>query len=67
MNQRAKTRDVLKAYNKAKMPGVVQYLLREDLDFEDGTWVKKAKELVDKHQWMSLEEEIILILYKGNL
>ena len=33
----AKTRDVLKAYNKAKMPGVIQYLLREDLEFTNDT------------------------------
>lgn len=67
MKSIAKTRDVLKAYSKAKMPGVIQYLLREDLEFADDTWVSKARELAVKNQWLSLEEEINLISYKFNL
>ena len=67
MNGRAKTRDILKAYQKAKMPGVIQYLLREDLDFEKDTWAEKAHQLAINNQWQSLEEEINLIVYKFNL
>jgi hypothetical protein len=63
----AKTRDVIKAYRIAKMPGVLQYLLREDLEFEENTWVAKAKELAVKNQLLSLEEEINLIIYKFKL
>jgi hypothetical protein len=67
LNSRAKTRDILKAYQKAKMPGVIQYLLREDLDFEKDTWAEKAQQLALNNQWGSLEEEINLIVYKFNL
>ena len=67
MKSIAKTRDILAAYKKAKMPGVIQYLLREDLEFTEGTWAIKAKELVNKNSWDSLEAEINLILYKFEL
>ena len=63
----AKTRDVLAAYRKGKMQAVAEYLFQEELEFKEGTWVNKAKKLLEEGSRLSLEEEINMILYKGNL
>jgi len=63
----AKTRDLLIAYKKGGMRAVIQYVSNEELEFKEGTWVAKAKNLIEHNCWRSLEEEINLIIYKFSL
>lgn len=63
----AKTRDLLIAYKKGGIKAVDKYVSDPDLEFKEGTWVFKAKELLEHNCWRSLEEEIKLVIYKFNL
>lgn len=63
----AKTRDLLSAYMKGGMAAVTKYVSNQDLEFKEGTWVNKAKNLIEHNCWRSLEEEINLIIYKFTL
>lgn len=63
----AKTREVLLAYVKGGMFSCIKYLSNQDLEFQEGTWVFRAKNLMEANCWRSLEAEINSILYKNNL
>lgn len=67
MKEIAKTRGVLSAYTKGGMKSVAKYLSNSELEFQEGTWVFKAKNLLENKCCLSLEQEINLILYKFNL
>ncbi len=67
MKEIAKTKNLLSLYLKGGMKLVVEYLSNPDLEFKEETWVFKAKKLLDSKCPKSLEQEIILILYKNNL
>jgi len=62
-----KTREVLSAYMKGGMKAVDKYLFNPELEFQENTWVFKAKYLLEHNCWRSLEQEINLILYKFTL
>lgn len=64
MKEIAKTRGVLSAYVKGGMKSVAKYLSNPKLEFQKGTWVFKAKYLLENKCSLSLEQEINLILYK---
>jgi hypothetical protein len=64
MREIAKTRMVLSAYVKGGMKSVAKYLSNSELEFQEGTWVFKAKNLLENKCPLSLEQEINLMLYK---
>ena len=67
MKEVAKTKKILSLYIKGGMRSVAKYLSNPELEFKEGTWVLKAKNLLDANCWRSLEQEINLIIYKFNL
>jgi hypothetical protein len=67
MKEIAKTKKLLSLYLKGGMRLVAEYLSDSDLEFKEETWVFKAKKLLDSKCLKSLEQEIILILYKNDL
>jgi len=66
MKELAKTRKCLSCYLKGGIKSVARYLSQPELEFKEGTWVHKAKGLLDSNCWRSLEQEINLILYKND-
>jgi hypothetical protein len=67
MKEISKTKKVLSAYLNGGMKSVAEYLSNSNLYFDEETWVYKAKKLLDSKCDKSLEQEIMLILYKFNL
>jgi hypothetical protein len=66
MKEIGKTQKVLFLYQTGGMKAV-SYYLTEDLDIREGTWVYKAKKLLEANLRESLEAEIQLMLYNFKL
>jgi hypothetical protein len=67
MKEIARTKKVLSSYSKGGMKLVIEYLSNPDLEFKEETWVYKVKKLLDAKCIKSLEQEIMLVLYKFKL
>jgi len=67
MNKYARVKDLLKAYEKAYLPGVILYVEDKDLIIDDDTWIKKIKDLLANHNYQSAEAEIASILHSFKL
>ena len=67
MKKLAKIKDVLNIYKSKGITGVSEYLLDEELDIREETWIHKAKSLLDSKNFKSLEAEITLILFNFKL
>jgi hypothetical protein len=63
----AKTKEILSSYRKGGINSVVKYISDPDIEFKEDTWAFKVKKLLDSNYIKSLEQEIILILYKFDL
>jgi hypothetical protein len=67
MRKVGKVQEVLFLYQTGGMKAVSWYLLDTDLDIKEGTWISKAKKLLESKNLESLEAELQLMLYNFNL
>jgi hypothetical protein len=67
MKKLGRVQDLLFLYQTGGMKAVSWYLLDEDLDIKEDTWVYKAKKLLESKNLESLEAEIQLMLYNFKL
>lgn len=63
----ARVKDVLIAYQTGGMVQVARYLSDPELDIKENTWEWKMKNLLESHNWRSMEAEIASLLFTFKL
>lgn len=63
----ARVKDVLIAYQTGGMVQVARYLSDPELKIEENTWEWKMKNLLESHNWRSMEAEIASLLFTFKL
>ena len=67
MKQHARVKDLLIAYNKGSLAGVILYIENKDLIIDKDTWIEKIKNLLSNNNYQSAEAEIASILHTFKL